>query len=221
MGVVTYSIGENAKTDAAKDSAPLDNVATEQTAVAKCERWLRDLYDDGAGFKVLSLRTVGSSRTYQTFTVDAVVQRQAPVDKKKYQTTERCNVYWSSLDDAWDRYIGASAMWAWQFAKMQHAADLHGWTRFVSMQDQYSLMHREEEREMFGLLSDQGVGGIPYSPLAKGRLARPWGGATARAANDPVAERSFSEADKPIADAVQKNAEARGIPMAHVALRGC
>jgi 1-deoxyxylulose-5-phosphate synthase len=116
------------------------------------------------------------------------------------------------------RYIGASAMWAWQFAKMQHAADLHGWTRFVSMQDQYSLMHREEEREMFGLLSDQGVGSIPYSPLAKGRLARPWGGNTARSANDPVAERSFSDADKPIADAVQKIAEERGIPMAHVAL---
>jgi aryl-alcohol dehydrogenase-like predicted oxidoreductase len=116
------------------------------------------------------------------------------------------------------RYIGASAMWAWQFAKMQHAADLHGWTRFISMQDQYSLMHREEEREMFGLLTDQGVGSIPYSPLAKGRLARPWGGNTARSANDPVAERSFSEADKPITDAVQKIAEARGIPMAHVAL---
>ncbi|CAN7333395.1 aldo/keto reductase [Pseudarthrobacter oxydans] len=116
------------------------------------------------------------------------------------------------------RYIGASAMWAWQFAKMQHAADLHGWTRFVSMQDQYSLMHREEEREMFGLLTDQGVGSIPYSPLAKGRLARPWGGNTARSANDPVAERSFSDADKPVADAVQRIAEERGIPMAHVAL---
>ena len=116
------------------------------------------------------------------------------------------------------RYIGASAMWAWQFAKMQHAADLHGWTRFVSMQDQYSLMHREEEREMFGLLNDQGVGSIPYSPLAKGRLARPGGGNTARSANDPVAERSFSDADKPIADAVQKIAEERGIPMAHVGL---
>ncbi|WP_091469429.1 aldo/keto reductase [Paenarthrobacter nitroguajacolicus] len=116
------------------------------------------------------------------------------------------------------RYIGASAMWAWQFAKMQHAADLHGWTRFVSMQDQYSLMHREEEREMFGLLSDQGVGSIPYSPLAKGRLARPWGGNTARSANDPVAERSFIDADKPIAGAVQKIAEERGIPMAQVAL---
>jgi aryl-alcohol dehydrogenase-like predicted oxidoreductase len=73
------------------------------------------------------------------------------------------------------RYIGASSMWAWRFATMQHAADLHGWTRFVSMQDQYSLLQREEEREMFGLLADQGVGSIPWSPLAAGDLTRPWG----------------------------------------------
>ena len=79
------------------------------------------------------------------------------------------------------RYLGASSMWAWQFATMQHAADLDGWTRFVSMQNQYSLLQREEEREMFGLLADQGVGSIPWSPLAKGRLARPWGERTTRA----------------------------------------
>src|SRR3954465_13684311 len=64
------------------------------------------------------------------------------------------------------RYLGASSMWTWQFATMQHAADLNGWTRFVSMQDQYSLMQREEEREMFGLLAAQGVGAVPWSPLA-------------------------------------------------------
>src|SRR5580704_5712004 len=73
------------------------------------------------------------------------------------------------------RYLGASSMWAWQLAKLQNAAEQNGWTRFVSMQNQYSLMQREEEREMFGLLADQGVGSIPWSPLAKGRLARPWG----------------------------------------------
>jgi aryl-alcohol dehydrogenase-like predicted oxidoreductase len=109
-------------------------------------------------------------------------------------------------------------MWAWQFAKMQHAADLNGWTRFVSMQDQYSLMYREEEREMFGLLADQGVGSIPFSPLAKGRVARPWGEQTKRSSNDPVGAAAFSDADKPVADAVQQVAEARGIPMAQVAL---
>ena len=117
------------------------------------------------------------------------------------------------------RYLGASSMWAWQFAKLQHAADLHGWTRFVSMQNQYSLMQREEEREMFGLLADQGVGSIPWSPLAKGRLARPWGIQTRRGDTDPlVAQRFVAAHDEPIADAVQAVAEARGVPMAQVAL---
>jgi aryl-alcohol dehydrogenase-like predicted oxidoreductase len=116
------------------------------------------------------------------------------------------------------RYIGASSMWAWQFSKMQYVADLHAWTRFVSMQDQYNLMQREEEREMFGLLADQGVGSIPYAPLAKGRLARPWGEHTQRFDVDPVGRRFDIDSDRPIVDAVQKIAEARGIPMAQVAL---
>jgi aryl-alcohol dehydrogenase-like predicted oxidoreductase len=116
------------------------------------------------------------------------------------------------------RYLGASSMWAWQFAKLQYTADLHGWTRFVSMQNQYSLMQREEEREMFGLLADQGVGSIPWSPLAKGRLARPWGTQTQRADTDPVGRRLFANDDQPIADAVQRIAESRGVPMAQVAL---
>ena len=116
------------------------------------------------------------------------------------------------------RYLGASSMWAWQFAKMQHAADLHGWTRFVSMQDQYNLMQREEEREMFGLLTHQGVGSIPYSPVAKGRLARPWGEHTHRFDTDPVGRRFDIDGDRPIVEAVQRIAEARGIPMARVAL---
>ena len=116
------------------------------------------------------------------------------------------------------RYIGASSMWAWQFSKMQYIAELHGWTKFVSMQDQYNLMQREEEREMFGLLADQGVGSIPYAPLAKGRLARPWGEHTRRFDTDPVGRRFDIEGDRPMVEAVQKVAEARGIPMAHVAL---
>jgi aryl-alcohol dehydrogenase-like predicted oxidoreductase len=116
------------------------------------------------------------------------------------------------------RYLGASSMWAWQFAKLQHAADLHGWTRFVSMQNQYSLLQREEEREMFGLLADQGVGSIPWSPLAKGRLARPWGEQTDRSENDPVGQRYVGDENPPIVAAVQQVAEARGIPMAQVAL---
>ncbi|MGC5221367.1 aldo/keto reductase [Micromonospora sp. DT81.3] len=116
------------------------------------------------------------------------------------------------------RYLGASAMDAWQLAKMQYTADLHGWTRFVSMQDQYSLLYREEEREMFGLLADQGVGSIPYSPLGKGRLARPFGEHTTRFDNDPVGRRQFGDGDEGIIGAVESIARDRGIPMAQVAL---
>jgi 1-deoxyxylulose-5-phosphate synthase len=117
------------------------------------------------------------------------------------------------------RYLGASSMWAWQFAKMQHAADLHGWTRFASMTNQYSLMQREEEREMLPLLADQGVGAIPWSPLAKGRVARPWGVQTERSQNDPVGNAAFDgDGDKDIADAVQQVADNRGISMAQVGL---
>ena len=116
------------------------------------------------------------------------------------------------------RYLGASSMHAWQFAKMQHAARAAGWTRFVSMQDQYSLVQREEEREMFGLLADQGVGSLPWSPLAKGRLARPWGERTHRFDTDPVGRRFFGDGDRAVIDAVQQVADKRGVPMAQIAL---
>ncbi|WP_084126752.1 aldo/keto reductase [Demequina sp. NBRC 110054] len=116
------------------------------------------------------------------------------------------------------RYIGASAMHAWQFATMQHAADLNGWTRFVSMQDQYSLLYREEEREMMGLLAHQGVGAIPYSPLAKGKVTKPWGTTTSRNTNDAVADATFIDADAPVVNAVERVASAHGVPMAQVAL---
>ncbi|MFJ1582355.1 aldo/keto reductase [Streptomyces sp. NPDC088197] len=121
------------------------------------------------------------------------------------------------------RYIGASSMWAWQFATMQHTAQFHGWTRFVSMQDQYSLLHREEEREMFGLLAHQGVGSIPWSPLSGGLVTRPWGErSTPRAAVnrtvDPQDRPIFLDADRAIVDAVQEIARNRGVPMAQVAM---
>jgi aryl-alcohol dehydrogenase-like predicted oxidoreductase len=116
------------------------------------------------------------------------------------------------------RYLGASSMHAWQFAKMQYTADLHGWTRFISMQNQYSLMQREDEREMFSLLADQHVASIPWSPLAKGRLARPWGEQTTRSETDSVAHWVLPHDDKPIADAVQTIAADRGVPMAQIAL---
>ncbi len=116
------------------------------------------------------------------------------------------------------RYIGASSMWAWQFSKMQYTAEMNGWTKFISMQNQYSLLQREEEREMFGLLADQGVGSIPWSPLAKGRVTRPWGEQTHRSENDDIARRFFLDSDAAIVGAVQQIAETRGVSMAQVAL---
>ena len=115
------------------------------------------------------------------------------------------------------RYIGASSMWAWQFAKMQHAARLNGWTEFVTMQDQYNLIQREEEREMYGLCADQGVGVLPWSPLGRGRLTRPWGTDTNRDGSDQMM-RHYGQADAAVVGAVEKVAAARGVPMAQVAL---
>ena len=82
------------------------------------------------------------------------------------------------------RYLGASSMWAWQFSRMLHVADAHGWTRFVSMQDHYNLLQREEEREMLPLCAAEGIGVIPWSPLARGRLTRDWDTETARSETD-------------------------------------
>jgi len=116
------------------------------------------------------------------------------------------------------RYLGASSMWAWQFAKMQTAATVNGWTPFATMQDQYNALKREEEREMIPMCADQGVGLVPYSPNAKGRLTRPRGVETARSSVDEVAKAFDSDADGPVIDAVQQIAEDRGVPMAQVAL---
>jgi aryl-alcohol dehydrogenase-like predicted oxidoreductase len=116
------------------------------------------------------------------------------------------------------RCLGASSMWAWQFAKLQTAAAVHGWTPFVAMQDQYNLLKREEEREMLPMCQDMGVGVVPYSPQGKGRLTRPWGEQTARAEVDEVAKTFDSPADAPIVDAVEAVAAERGVTMAQVAL---
>ncbi|MEU8820232.1 aldo/keto reductase [Actinoplanes sp. NPDC048796] len=116
------------------------------------------------------------------------------------------------------RYLGASSMWAWQFAKLQHTAAMHGWTGFSAMQDQYNVLKREEERDMIPFCLDQGVGLTPYSPLAKGRAARPYGEQTPRSASDEVAKAFDRDVDQPVVDAVQRVAEGRGVPMAQVAL---
>lgn len=119
------------------------------------------------------------------------------------------------------RYIGASSMATWQFAKMQYTADLYGWTRFVSMQDQYNLIQREEEREMHPFAVDQGIGVLPWSPLARGRLTRPWGETSARTETDDFARNMYKQAedaDRDVIETVATIAENRGISRAQVAL---
>ena len=121
------------------------------------------------------------------------------------------------------RYIGASSMYAWQFAKALFVADLHGWTRFVSMQNHYNLIYREEEREMMKLCSDQGIAVIPWSPMARGRLTRPWDqrGEGGRAGSDEFGKKLYAHteaADHGVIDAVEQVAKARGVPMSQVAL---
>ncbi|MDR1392835.1 MAG: aldo/keto reductase [Bifidobacteriaceae bacterium] len=119
------------------------------------------------------------------------------------------------------RYIGASSMQAWQFAQLQYTADLGGWTRFVSMQDQYNLLMREEEREMLPFCLDQGVGVIPWSPLARGVLAREWDTTTKRSSTDQFAQTLYTQdvvADKAVSDAVGSIAAQRSVTRAQVAL---
>jgi aryl-alcohol dehydrogenase-like predicted oxidoreductase len=121
------------------------------------------------------------------------------------------------------RYIGASSMSAWQFAKALYLADQHGWTRFVSMQNHFNLLYREEEREMMPLCAAEGIGVIPWSPLARGRLTRPWNqqGSTSRADTDQFGNAMYHRteaADRDVVDRLAQVADARQLPMAQVAL---
>lgn len=119
------------------------------------------------------------------------------------------------------RYIGASAMYAWQFLKAQHVAEMNGWTRFVSMQNHYNLIYREEEREMMPLCKSEKIGVIPYSPLASGRLTRDWSETTHRSETDMVQKSKYdatADADRVIVERVAEIAAERAIPRVQVAL---
>jgi len=116
------------------------------------------------------------------------------------------------------RYLGASSMWAWQLATAQHVAESNGWTPFVSMQNHYNLIYREEEREMLPLCADQGVGVIPWSPLARGRLTRDWDESTARSETDEWGRNLYLDEDRAIVDAVARVAERHGVTRAQVGL---
>ena len=118
------------------------------------------------------------------------------------------------------RYLGASSMYAWQFSKALYLQQMHGWSRFVTMQDHYNLINREEEREMYGLCADQGIGVLPWSPLARGKLARPWDETTSRSETDNFGKTLYGtlDSDRQVSDAVGRVAEDRGVTRAQVAL---
>ena len=118
------------------------------------------------------------------------------------------------------RYLGASSMWAWEFGKALHLQRANGWARFVSMQDHYNLLYREEEREMLPLCAEERIGVIPWSPLARGRLTRDWDEATERAETDEFGKTLYGQdaGDRVIVEAVARIAAARGVPRAQVAL---
>jgi aryl-alcohol dehydrogenase-like predicted oxidoreductase len=116
------------------------------------------------------------------------------------------------------RYIGASSMYAWQFSKALYIAEKHGWTRFVTMQNHYNLIYREEEREMLPLCADQGIGVIPWSPLARGRLTRDWDTTTARSDTDEFGKQLYVDDDRKVVEKVAEVAARRGVSRAQVAL---
>jgi len=116
------------------------------------------------------------------------------------------------------RYIGASSMYAWQFAKALYVADMNGWTRFASMQNHYNLLNREEEREMMPLCAAEGIGVLPWSPLARGRLTREWDETTNRMEADEFGKTLYTPADRKIVERVTEVAAQRGVPRAQVAL---
>ena len=119
------------------------------------------------------------------------------------------------------RYIGASSMYAWQFARALHLAERHGWTRFVSMQNYVNLLYREEEREMLPLCRAEGIAVMPWSPMARGRLTRDWDQGSARAETDAFGRTLYAktgDADRKVVEAVAAVAAARGVPRAQVAL---
>jgi len=118
-------------------------------------------------------------------------------------------------------HIGASSMFAWQFAKALHVSDRHGWARFATMQNYVNLLYREEEREMLPLCKDEGIGVIPWSPLARGRLTRDWGATSVRSENDGFGRTLYAhtvEADRKVAEALAAVATRLGRPRAQVAL---
>jgi len=179
-----------------------------------------DVNDRGLGRKHILNSIDGSLRRLQTDYVDLYQIHRWDYETPIEETMEALH---EVVKSGKARYIGGSSMFAWQFAKAQYTADLHGWTRFASMQDHYNLVYREEEREMIPFCIDQGIGIIPWSPMARGFFAgnrsREGGGETTRAKSDPFADRLyFREEDFLVADRAWEVAKAHNVTGPQVAL---
>jgi aryl-alcohol dehydrogenase-like predicted oxidoreductase len=172
---------------------------------------------NGAGLsrKAIFAELDASLRRLQTDYVDLYQIHRWDYDTPVEETLEALH---DAVKSGKVRYIGASSMHAWQFAKALYLADAHGWTRFVSMQNHYNLLYREEEREMLPLCADQGIGVIPWSPLARGRLTRPWDASTARTETDEFGKTLYQDEDQAVVARVIEVAAKRDLAPAQVAL---
>jgi aryl-alcohol dehydrogenase (NADP+) len=211
----TYSAGSSEEITgrALRDFADRDEIVLATKVFMRVDR-------DGPNSQGLSRKAILSSidaslRRLQTDYVDLYQIHRWDPDVPIEETLEALH---DVVKAGKARYIGASSMWAWQFSKALHVSDAHGWTRFVTMQNHYNLLNREEEREMLPLCADEGIGVIPWSPLARGRLTRDWDETTTRSESDEFGRTLYVEGDKQIVDAVGEVAEERGVSRAQVAL---
>jgi 1-deoxyxylulose-5-phosphate synthase len=211
----TYSAGSSEEITgrALRDFADRDEIVLATKVFMPVDR-------DGPNSQGLSRKAILSSidaslRRLQTDYVDLYQIHRWDPDVPIEETLEALH---DVVKSGKARYIGASSMWAWQFSKALHVADAHGWTRFVTMQNHYNLLNREEEREMLPLCADEGIGVIPWSPLARGRLTRDWDETTTRSESDEFGRTLYVEGDKQIVDEVGEVAKERGVSRAQVAL---
>jgi len=213
--VYAFGASEEILGRALKDFAGRDEVVIATKVFSK----MRDT-PNGSGLsrKAILSEIDHSLRRLRTDYVDLYIVHRWDYDTPIEETMEALH---DVVKTGKARYIGASAMHAFQFQKALHVAEKHGWTRFVSMQNHYNLIYREEEREMMPLCAEERIAVTPYSPLASGRLARPWSEKTARLETDPIARQKYdamAEADRKVVDRVTEIAEKKEVPRAHIAL---
>ncbi|HTH96717.1 MAG TPA: aldo/keto reductase [Stellaceae bacterium] len=213
----TYSDGSSEEIvgRALKDMVPRDEIVLASKVYFPVGK---DANGQGLSRKAILREVDNSLRRLGTDYIDLYQIHRWDYDTPIEETLEALNdlVHWGKV-----RYIGASSMHAWQFAKALFTSDLNGWARFVTMQNHYNLLYREEEREMLGLCMDQGIGVIPWSPLARGKLTRPWDEETQRSGTDKVLASLYTraeEADRKVVDRVGDLAQKRGVNRAQVAL---